>query len=116
MIRPSSRDGRGRSKNRLQVGRYERRNVEGSRLCSRYTGKNSTEVQCVSITFWVSFERGSKALNGRELDKLGLRVGKQEPVIERFGRSKLSELNDQGEVKSPTLKNRGLGTQSRFRG
>src|SRR6266850_83921 len=42
------------------------------------TRKSSTKVQCVSITFWVSFERSGKVLNGRRLDKLGLRAGKRE--------------------------------------
>src|SRR6266850_5092273 len=41
------------------------------------TRKSSTKAQCVSITFWVSFERGGKALSGCELRKLGWRVGKR---------------------------------------
>src|SRR6266850_1302308 len=45
------------------------------------TSNSSTKVQCVSITFWVSFERGGKALSGCELDKLRWRVGKQESEI-----------------------------------
>src|SRR6266436_4481996 len=71
------------------------------------TGKNSTEVQCGSITLCVSFERAGKALNGGELDKF--RMARRETGIgiwRSWEMSKWSERDDRGKVKSPALQNR----------
>ena len=70
------------------------------------------KVYCLSITFCISFEWSGKALNRQELAN---RDGASES-----GNRKLEAAGDVEKVewnarrnKSPTLKNRGLGTQGR---
>src|SRR6267142_856111 len=56
------------------------------------TGKNSTKVHCVSITFCVSFERSGKMLSCQELGKLGWCAGKRELESETVGESQKPRL------------------------